>query len=110
MTKRFRGWYFIDCLYVTPAPAPAPHQVEKFLVAPDPLPVTIALYNTLLAKYGSGIIFSGQADPTGVAWLEANIGKTPAIIGLDMIDYSTTRVVRWPAIVKVRFLSILSMK
>lgn len=94
MTKRFRGWYFIDCLYVTPAPAPAPHRVEKFLVAPDPLPVTLALYNTLLAKYGSGIIFSGQADPTGVAWLEANIGKTPAIIGLDMIDYSPTRVVR----------------
>lgn len=91
----FRGWYFIDCLYVTPAPAPAPHHVGKFLVSPNPLPVTWALYNTLLAKYGSGDIFSGQADPTGVTWIEQNIGttKTPAIIGLDMIDYSPTRVV-----------------
>jgi hypothetical protein len=81
---------------VTPAPAPGPHHVEKFLVSPDPLPATWALYNTLLAKYGSGDIFSGQADPTGVTWLEQSIGKTPAIIGLDMIDYSPTRVVSYP--------------
>lgn len=92
-TKIFRGWYFIDCVYVTPSPAPAPHQISKVMVAPNPLPVTTALYNTLLAKYGSGNIFSGQADPAGVAWLEANVGKTPAIIGLDMIEYSPTRVV-----------------
>ena len=66
------------------------------MVAPNPLPVTVALYKTLLAKYGSGDIFSGQADPTGVTWLEQNLNKTPAIIGLDMIDYSPTRVVSYP--------------
>lgn len=93
VADKIRGWYFIDCVYVTPSPPPAPHKVSNMLVAPDPLPVTQALFKTLLAKYGSGEIFSGQADPTGVTWLEQNVGKTPAIIGLDMIDYSPTRVV-----------------
>lgn len=88
-----RGWYFIDCIYLTPSPPPAPHQVSNTLVDPKALPVTKALFETLLAKYGSGEIFSGQADPTGITWLEANIGKTPAILGLDMIEYSPTRVV-----------------
>ncbi len=89
-----RGWYFIDCLYVTPAPKPAAHKVTSHLSDPDAAPITQALFDTLLAKYGSGDIFSGQADPTGVTWIEQNLGttKTPAIIGLDMIDYSPTRV------------------
>lgn len=87
------GWYLLDALYVSPSPPPAPHEVTKVLVAPNPLPETQNLYNTLLAKYGSGTIFSGQADTSGVTWLEENIGATPAIIGLDMIDYSPTRVV-----------------
>jgi mannan endo-1,4-beta-mannosidase len=87
------GWYLLDALYVSPSPPPAPHQVTKVLVAPNPLPETQNLYNTLLAKYGSGTIFSGQADTSGVTWLEQNVGATPAIIGLDMIEYSPTRVV-----------------
>ncbi|KFZ11301.1 hypothetical protein V501_04838 [Pseudogymnoascus sp. VKM F-4519 (FW-2642)] len=86
------GWYLLDALYVSPSPPPAPHQVTKVLVAPNPLPETQNLYNTLLAKYGSGTIFSGQADTSGVTWLEQNVGATPAIIGLDMIEYSPTRV------------------
>jgi mannan endo-1,4-beta-mannosidase len=95
-----RGWYFIDFIYLSPAPAPPPHNITKILVSPDPLPCTWALFNTLLAKYGSGDIFSGQADPTGVAWLEANLNVTPAIIGLDMIDYSPTRVVSYHLLIK----------
>ncbi len=64
------------------------------LFSPDPLPCTWAFFNNVLAKYGSGDVFSGQADHTDVAWLEANSNVTPAIIGLDMIDYSPTRVLR----------------
>jgi mannan endo-1,4-beta-mannosidase len=63
------------------------------MVSPNPMPATWSLYNTLLAKYGSGSIFSGQAGTDGVAWIEANLNTTPAIIGLDMIDYSPSRVV-----------------
>jgi mannan endo-1,4-beta-mannosidase len=66
------------------------------MVTPNPLPVAQALYNTLLAQYGSKNIFSGQAGTDGVAWIQANLNTTPAIIGLDMIDYSPSRVVRTP--------------
>lgn len=52
-----------------------------------------ALYDKLLSKYGTGVIFSGQADMSGVNYLEQNVGKTPAIIGLDLIDYSPSRIV-----------------
>ncbi|KAH6663536.1 glycosyl hydrolase family 26-domain-containing protein [Halenospora varia] len=86
------GWYLIDYISVTPAPAPPPHQVSTSLVAPSPLPIVRALYNKLLSKYGSGQIFSGQSEVRGVNWLEANVGKTPAIIGLDLMDYSPSRI------------------
>jgi len=94
-TNTPRGWYFIDALYITPASAPAPHKVSNKLVAPNPLPVTQALFNKLLSKYGSGEIFSGQAELSGITYLENNVGKTPAMVGLDLIDYSPTRVVSW---------------
>ncbi len=96
VTDEFRGWYFIDFIYLTPSPAPGPHAVTSSLVVPNVLPVTQALFNKLLSRYGTENIFSGQADPSGVTWLEANIGKTPAILGLDMIEYSPTRVVSLP--------------
>lgn len=78
---------------MTPSPAPGPHAVTNSLVVPNVLPVTQALFNKLLSRYGTGDIFSGQADPSGVTWLEVNVGKAPAILGLDMIEYSPTRVV-----------------
>lgn len=87
--------YFIDYIMLTPAPTPPAHQVTTFLVNPNASTVTYALYNTLLAKYGSGKIFSGQAGTDGVAWIQNNLGKTPAIIGLDLIDYSPSRVVSY---------------
>ncbi|KAI9050294.1 hypothetical protein LZ554_005461 [Drepanopeziza brunnea f. sp. 'monogermtubi'] len=86
------GWYFIDSLSVTPAPPPEPHAVNSMLVVPDVLPVTQALYNKLLSKYGSGEIFSGQAELSGIDWLEKNVGQTPAILALDFMDYSPSRV------------------
>lgn len=83
----------IDYITVTPAPAPPAHQVVTSLVIPSPLPVAQALYSKLRSKYGSGQIFSGQAEVAGVTWIENNIGKTPAIIGLDLMDYSPSRIV-----------------
>ena len=78
---------------ITPAPAPPAHQVTTSLVVPNPLPIAVALYNKLLSKYGSGQIFSGQAEVADITWIENNLGKTPAIIGLDLMDYSPSRIV-----------------
>jgi mannan endo-1,4-beta-mannosidase len=88
-----RGWYLIDYITVTPAPAPPPHSVSATLVNPTPLPVAAALYNKLRSQYGTGNIFSGQSELVDIAWIETNIGKTPAIVGLDLMDYSPSRIV-----------------
>lgn len=45
----------------------------------------------LVNNYGSKYI-SGQQDPASLSWVETNIGKTPAILGLDFIEYSPSRV------------------
>lgn len=84
----------IDYVELTPAPAPPPHSVSAGLVNPTPLPVATALYNKLKSQYGSGNIFSGQSEVSGVTWIETNLGKTPAILGLDFMDYSPSRIVR----------------
>ncbi|KAK6591347.1 glycosyl hydrolase family 26 [Botrytis cinerea] len=86
------GWYFIDAVYISPSAAPAKHQVTSKLSTPNPLPITQALFNKLLSNYGNGSIFSGQSEAAEIAWLEENVGKTPAIIGLDFMDYSPSRV------------------
>ncbi|KAF5875812.1 putative mannan endo beta-mannosidase protein [Botrytis fragariae] len=86
------GWYFIDAVYVSPSAPPAKHQVTSKLATSNPLPITQTLFNKLLSNYGNGSIFSGQSEAAGIAWLEENVGKTPAIIGLDFMDYSPSRV------------------
>ena len=80
-------------MYISPSAAPAKHQVTSKLSTPNPLPITQALFNKLLSTYGNGSIFSGQSEAAEIAWLEENVGKTPAIIGLDFMDYSPSRVV-----------------
>lgn len=51
-----------------------------------------ALMAYLLKLYNSKQVLSGQQDPTSTAWVTSNIGKTPAITGFDMMDYSPSRV------------------
>lgn len=85
------GWYFIDALLVAPSAPRAPHQVTDVLVNKDASPAAKALMTLLVSNYGKKYI-SGQQDPVSLAWVETNIGKTPAIIGLDFIEYSPSRV------------------
>lgn len=85
------GYYFIDALLVTPSAPRAPHQVTDVLVNKDASPGAKALMKLLVSNYGKKYI-SGQQDPVSLAWVETNIGKTPAIIGLDFIEYSPSRV------------------
>jgi glycosyl hydrolase family 26/carbohydrate binding protein with CBM35 domain/ricin-type beta-trefoil lectin protein len=87
------GWYEIDALRLTPAPAPPPHQVSGALVNPDASAEARSLMTYLADNYGRTIV-SGQQDMASIQWLETNVGKAPAIAGLDMMDYSPSRVER----------------
>ncbi|MEE4542271.1 glycosyl hydrolase [Streptomyces sp. V4-01] len=87
------GWYLIDSISLTPAPARPPHAVTGRLTDPQATPEARSLMTYLAANYGKDIL-SGQQDSAHEQWLEANVGKAPAIEGLDMMDYSPSRVER----------------
>ncbi len=94
------GWVKLDALELTPA-APLPsdlYTVEPVLATPDPMPEAQRLFNWLCEIYGKKII-SGQVSD-GMYGLEmqavwrATGGKYPALLGLDMMDYTPSRVER----------------
>jgi mannan endo-1,4-beta-mannosidase len=87
------GWYLIDSISLTPAPPRPPHAVTGALTDPQATPQAKSLMTYLAANYGKDIL-SGQQDAAHEQWLEANVGKAPAIEGLDMMDYSPSRVER----------------
>lgn len=43
--------------------------------------------------YGKSIL-SGQQDQASLDWVTQNVGKTPAILGLDLMDYTESRTSR----------------
>jgi glycosyl hydrolase family 26/carbohydrate binding protein with CBM35 domain/cellulose binding protein with CBM2 domain len=87
------GWYLIDAIELTPAPPRPPHQVTGELVDPDATAEAKGLMRYLAAHYGTDVI-SGQQAMDSIQWVEENVGKAPAIAGLDMMDYSPSRVER----------------
>ncbi|SOD59187.1 Carbohydrate binding module (family 35) [Streptomyces zhaozhouensis] len=87
------GWYEIDAVELTPAPERPPHQVTGEPVNPDASPEARSLLSYLTDRYGESIL-SGQQEIASVEWIEENLGATPAIAGLDLMDYSPSRVER----------------
>ncbi|MEO3755743.1 glycosyl hydrolase [Streptomyces sp. B6B3] len=87
------GWYEIDSVTLAPAPERPPHQVTGEPVDPLATPEARSLLRYLTDNYGETIL-SGQQDMAGIQWLEDNLGVTPAVAGLDMMDYSPSRVER----------------
>jgi len=85
------GWYEIDYLKLEPADAPVAHQISKKLVNTQATPEAIALMYFLVDHYGKYIL-SGQQEMKNLAWLDKNVGKKPAVIGFDLMDYSPSRV------------------
>nr|AFK65338.1 mannan endo-1,4-beta-mannosidase B precursor [Paenibacillus mucilaginosus K02] len=85
------GWFEIDYLKVGPAPVPAPHQITKALVDPQVTPEAKSLMSFLVDTYGSKML-AGQQGYNNVSWLETNVGKKPALVGFDFIEYSPSRV------------------
>ncbi|KAF4410111.1 glycosyl hydrolase [Streptomyces lycii] len=87
------GWYEIDAISLSPSEPRPPHQVSGAPVDPDAGPEARELLSDLTGNYGKNIL-SGQQDMASVQWLEDNVGASPAVAGLDMMDYSPSRVER----------------
>ncbi len=88
------GWYNIDYIRISNAEDGGNlHDVEKTLVNLSATPETQAMMNYLVDVYGNGII-SGQQNTADAEWVYEQTGKYPALLGLDMMDYSPSRVER----------------
>lgn len=85
------GWYNIDAISIAAAPAPPPHKANKPPVDKLATWEARSLLKYIQNKYGKKIL-SGQQSLEWIDWLKTNVGKKPAIAGLDLIDYSPTRV------------------
>ena len=89
------GWVRVDAFEITPS-SPLPedlYQVSPVLVNPDPSPEAQRLFAWMCDIYGKKII-TGQNCDGGMYGLEnqavwrATGGLYPALLGLDMMEYS----------------------
>ena len=89
-----RGWgsYDVDWLELSPAPAPrAPRRVPARLCDPRATSEARALYARLVRGYGAKA-WSGQYEKGDTDFVREKTGKTPAILGGDLIDFSPSRL------------------
>lgn len=87
------GWYLIDAISLTPATKRGPHSVTSTPVNKNANSDAKALLKYLSSIYGNHIL-SGQQDQASLDWVTQNIGKTPAILGVDLMDYTESRTSR----------------
>lgn len=91
-----RGWgyYDIDALDLIPASdAKRLAAVPETLADPKATPAARALMHRLVSLYGAKTL-SGQMEAKDTAYIQSVTGKTPAIYGGDLMDYSPSRVAR----------------
>ena len=96
--KKCWGWIQTDCIKVKPADEidPGRFELDPVLVNPNASENAKRLMTYLCDIYGKDIL-SGQYCDQGMFGLENAViwretGKYPAILGLDMIEYSPSRV------------------
>ncbi|KXH49260.1 glycosyl hydrolase family 26 [Colletotrichum simmondsii] len=87
------GWYLIDSITLTPTEARGPHNVNTALVNAKANADANALYTYLRSIYGKNIL-SGQQELKYANWVNETIGKSPALVSVDLMDYSPSRVER----------------
>ena len=85
------GYYAIDSLTFTPTAPRSPPNLNPTPQNPNANGDAVALYNYLKSIYGSKTL-SGQEDTQWLDYVTQATGKTPALIGLDFMDYSPSRV------------------
>lgn len=85
------GWYEIDYIKLKIAGKAVPRDIGKTPVDAMATDEARRLLAFLADHYGSYTL-SGQQDSRNLQWLESNVGKLPAVLGLDFMDYSLSRV------------------
>jgi len=86
------GWYYIDSVDLTPVKVDG--RIKKpsdALSDPKATPAARKLMRYLVQQYGKHTL-TGQVNADDTEYIRANTGKTPAIMGGDLIDYSPSRV------------------
>ncbi len=89
-----RGWggYDVDWIELTPAPGLRPlHKLSSRLVDPKASPEARALYRRLIQGYGR-TTWSGQYDRADNDFVREKTGRTPAVFGGDLMDFSPSRL------------------
>jgi mannan endo-1,4-beta-mannosidase len=87
------GWYLIDRITLFPSAAKPAHNITTTPITPAANADAKALLTYLTSIYGKNIL-SGQQDQASLDWVVANVGKTPALLGLDFMDYTDSRTSR----------------
>jgi len=91
------GWMYLDCLTVTPAQAipDSVYDVSLTLINPNATENTKKLFTYLCESYGkytlSGQVCDKGLDGPEIKAIHKVTGKYPAILGLDMMDYTPSR-------------------
>ena len=85
------GWYEVDYLELVPAaPSKQPQKPPAVLADPKATPGAKALYAFLVGRYGSRTL-TGQNELPDSEYILKTTGKTPAVLGGDLIEYSPSR-------------------
>jgi mannan endo-1,4-beta-mannosidase len=87
------GWYLIDHITLSPSAPKDAHNITTTPITPSANKDAKALLKYLGSIYGKKIL-SGQQDQESLDWVVANVGKTPAILGVDFMDYTDSRTSR----------------
>src|SRR5665213_2050372 len=89
-----RGWGYYDINSLDLVPAPPPSALKKPSDKLSDLNASVeakALMRFLVSVYGAKTL-SGQYEKADNDYIHDVMGKTPAIYGDDLIDYSPSRV------------------
>lgn len=84
------GWYLVDSIKITPSAKRSAHKVTTTPINKNANTDAKALLKYLGSIYGKKIL-SGQHDQASLDWVMQNVGKTPAILGVDFMDYTESR-------------------
>ncbi|HEX8234970.1 MAG TPA: glycosyl hydrolase [Abditibacteriaceae bacterium] len=85
------GYYDIDSIDFVPATVEALKKPPKTLIDAKATAKTRALMSYLVDLYGEKTL-SGQYQQRDTDYIRTTTGKTPAVMGGDLIEYSPTRV------------------